>query len=57
MDWAGGWCWLDRYEREDLASEVLSFREQAMSKRSQLAEWISHPVEKFGVVMVFDPAL
>jgi hypothetical protein len=21
-----GWCWLDRYEREDLASEVLSFR-------------------------------
>src|SRR5215213_6343814 len=26
MDWAGGWCWLDRYELEGLASEVLSFR-------------------------------
>ena len=25
MDWAGGWCWLDRYELEDLANEVLSF--------------------------------
>jgi len=24
MDWAGGWCWLDRYELEGLASEVLS---------------------------------
>jgi hypothetical protein len=26
MDWAGGWCWLDRYELDGLASEVLSFR-------------------------------
>src|SRR4029453_14481181 len=26
MDWIGGWCWLDRYELEDLASEVLTFR-------------------------------
>jgi hypothetical protein len=24
MDWAGEWCWLDRYELEDLANEVLS---------------------------------
>ena len=23
MDWARGWCWLDRYELEGLASEVL----------------------------------
>ena len=26
MDWAGGWGWLDRYELDDLASELLSFR-------------------------------
>src|SRR5678816_2251704 len=26
MGWAGGWCWLDRYELEGLASKVLSFR-------------------------------
>src|SRR4249920_602959 len=26
MDWAGGSCWLDRYELENLASKVLSFR-------------------------------
>jgi hypothetical protein len=26
MDWAGGRCWLDRYQLEDLASKVLSFR-------------------------------
>jgi hypothetical protein len=30
--WAAGGCWLDRYELEDLASEVLSIRSPTVSK-------------------------
>jgi AraC-like DNA-binding protein len=36
MDWAGGWCWLDRYELEGHASEVLSFRSPTVCWTSSL---------------------